>query len=62
MYKIKFIRDMFVGPVECIEEGAVLNLKEYQNCFEITTDEGYVVCRYANELKEEIYQYFIKEK
>ena len=61
MCKIKFIQDFLIGPTEGIEKGEVLNLKEYPDCFEIVTDKGCVACRYDNELKGEIYQYFIKE-
>ena len=60
MIKVIFKQDMFTSNSECIEEGTVLNLKEFHDYFEIVTDSGYVVGRYDNDMKEEIYRCFNK--
>lgn len=56
--KIKFIEDMFIDALYCIEKDTVMNLKERQDEFVIYSDSGYVAGRFDYDLKEDIYKYF----
>ncbi|NFA43483.1 hypothetical protein EXM65_13080 [Clostridium botulinum] len=58
--KIKFIDNLFVGMCECVAKDTVMNLKENVDHFKIYSDNGYVVGRFAYDLKDDIYKYFKK--